>query len=306
MASPDPRAGRFAIPSADAVRDHLARHARQAPSPWFARLPLLALVVIGGLVLLGGGWASLGLAFVIVIGLFAVMSGRARYLHRLDAEVNEAQAWAMRRYYEPALARCWSLLPRLTRQPIMRHRTVAVMGHCLDDLAQYEAALEVYDHLLDEVEQSHPGAAQLHVHRAIAALGCDRLADADDALRAFHQHIDPDDGSAMSAAYHLARLLQEVRTHHYGEATRRGEGLVARLRPLGVEAGFGHALMAWCHRQAPRYEQEPDDRDAGASSPVDHASWMRWWWRRATLLLSPAAIAYRFPELAPLAAEDPS
>lgn len=322
-------ADNFTLPSADQVRQHLEDHPPQGPSPWFARLPLLALVIIGALLLLGDTWLSLTLPWVILVALFVVMGWRGRQVQRLERRVGQCQEWAMRRYYRASLEDGWALLSQVQRQPLLRHRLIAVLGHCLEDLGCNEAAIEVYDHLLEDVEEDHPAAVQLHAHRAIAALGCDRLADADDALRQVQQNIDPNQPSSLSAAYHLARLLQEVRTHHYREATQRGEGMIDTLRPLGVEAGFGHALMAWCHRQhalkhndtpsAPdsttvtASDDETSDRAAsnsdehGPPSPAipDHTNQMQQWWRRATLLLTPAAIVHRFPELAPLVKEDP-
>jgi hypothetical protein len=294
----------FALPNADQMRDHLAAHPAQAPSPWFGRLPLIALGMIAALLLLADTWVSLTLPWVILLVVFGVMTWRARQVQQLERSVNECQQWAMRRHYRAALARAWPLLRQLRRQPLLRHRLIAVMAHCLDDLACFEPAMEVYDHLLAEVDPDHAGAVQLHTHRAIAALHCDRLADADDALKRVRQHIDVKEHEPIAAAYHLARVLQEVRTHHDQAATQRGDDMVATLRPLGVEAGFGHALLAWCHRRRLRQGAASESRD-DLSAPMDHAQAMRRWWRRATLLLSPAAIVYRFPELAPLAEEDP-
>jgi tetratricopeptide (TPR) repeat protein len=225
----------------------------------------------------------------------------------------------MRRYYQQAVNQAWALLPRLVKQPHLRHRTVAVLGDCLNDLACYEPALEVYDHLLSELPEDHPGVVQLQALRAIAALNCDRLTDGDDALRQVRQNLDPDESNMLAAAYHFAQLLQEVRTHHYREATQRGKSVIDQLRPLGVDAGFGYALMAWCHHRQQQRENEQAESDqtaepsrdfdermnADADETVDasstHQQWQRYWWHNATLLVSPTAIVYRFPELSPLA-----
>jgi tetratricopeptide (TPR) repeat protein len=303
------------LPTAEQMENHLQQHAAQAPNPWFTRLPLIALIAIGMLLFVGDTWLALTLPWVVLLGLFATMHLRARHVQKLERAVTRCQELAMRRYYHRALKQGWQLLPRLTRQPQMRHRVIAVLGDCLGDLACYEPALVVYDHLLEEVPEDHPAADQLQALRALAAFGSDRLTDGDDALRQLRKQIDPDQSTPVSAAYHLAELLQAIRTHHYAEATEAGQAYIERLRPLGVEAGFGHALLAWSHYQQAKRAQpvetspSPEPADAGQPASGEHPparddwQWMRWWWQNAILLVSPAAIVFRFPELKPLVEE---
>jgi len=127
---------------------------------------------------------------------------------------------------------------------------------------------------------------QLRTFRAICALHADRLADADDTLRQLRGLIAPYAKGAVGAAYRLAELTQHVRTHHYTEGLERADRMLEDLRPLGVEAGYGHALIALCH------QEDRADRDAATrQQQVDL------WWRRATLLLPAAALTERYPEL---------
>jgi hypothetical protein len=67
-----------------------------------------------------------------------------------------------------------------------------------------------------------------------------------------------------------------------------------------VESGYGHALLAFAHDQlASRVSAEAL---AEPERLAHHAREARLCWERATLLLQPEAIADRFPQLAPLAA----
>jgi len=300
----------FTPPTAEQVRQHLADNPAEAPSPWIGRLPLLALVVLAGLVLLTDPAIALPVGALLLAGALGAMVWRSRYLRRLRQALQQCQEAALLRHYRWALSRAWRLLPQVRRQPQLHGRTVALLGHLLDELACYEAALTVYDHLLPRLNEDHPGRVQLQTQRAVAALGCDQLTDAYDALRVVSHHIDPAERTPTSAGYHLAVLFQQVRTHHYREAIEPGEDLLPALRPLGVEAGYGHALMAFSHRQLreirPSGEAPADQVGEEAETPeagLDHTALMRRWWDRATLLLPPAAIVHRFPELAPLAEE---
>ena len=150
----------------------------------------------------------------------------------------------------------------------------------------YGAAIVGYDSLLEHLPNDHPGAIQLRAHRALAALHSDRLADADDTLRQMRSHVEPYANTPIGATYRLAELTQAVRTHHYSDPLERAEHMLDDLRPLGVEAGYGHALLALCHQEDRASRDEHARREA-----------VRRWWESATLLLPEAALLDRYPEL---------
>ena len=108
-------------------------------------------------------------------------------------------------------------------------------------------------------------------------------------------------GTPISASYRLACLVQQIRTHHFADAVQDSQNLVEELRPLGVESGYGHALLAFAHE--PLASRVSAEALAEPEQLAAHASEARNCWSRATLLLSPEAIADRYPELAPLAAK---
>ncbi len=116
------------------------------------------------------------------------------------------------------------------------------------------------------------------IHRAIAKLLCDHLTDADDALRKKRGAAEQYPDTPIAAAYRYAALVQQVQTNHFADAVAASDDLVVQLRPLGVEAGYGYALMALSHHMT--------GADGAAA-----------WWSRATTLLPPATLTERFSQL---------
>lgn len=256
-----------------------------------AVLVLLALAVFlvrteGALFLI---WAVMG-------GLFIFMVVRARRARALEGKVTRAGELAMLRHDRAALRMSWRLLPELTGVPPLHQRCVAIVGHCLDQIGAYESSLVVYDYLLEVMTGSPAGAVQLRIQRAIVALACDHLADADDALRSLRGQVGESHTPApVRAAYRLATLVQDVRTAHFADAIEGCGGLIDELRPLGVEAGFGHALMAFCyHRMG---QQQGHEQAQTPKAPTDYLQAAARWWTRATLLVPAKALVHRFPEL---------
>jgi hypothetical protein len=196
----------------------------------------------------------------------------------------------LRRHVE-ALRRAWKLLTQVQVYPLMHARTVTVLAHCLDELGAYESAVVAYSYLVDHMPEEHPGYALARVQRAVASLQCDHLADADDDLRAMRSTAEAAAGSPIAAAWRFAQLAQDVRTNHHADAAQRADTLVDDLRPLGVEAGYGYALMALCCRTTA--ERSPDD------APRVRELATRFW-DYATTLLPARDLAQRFPEVGPL------
>lgn len=279
----------FEPPTAEQLAEHLERHPPRPLSPWsvWGPLGLVALVSLIGLT--AGGLLAMLLPWLSVMVLLAVLSYRVRQARELEAQTTQTQELALLRHFPQALRSAWRLLPRLVHNPLLHARIVALMAHCLDQVKQYEAAMTGYDYLIRHLPDDNPGVVQIRVQRAVAALQSDHLTDADDTLRRLRGVIDRYKGSAASAGYRLAQLLQQVRTHHFADAVAENGDLLDALRPLGVEAGYGHALLALAYHAAPNL-------DAGEASRA-----AKLWWRRATLLLPEATLIDRFPELAPLA-----
>lgn len=134
----------------------------------------------------------------------------------------------------------------------------------------------------------------IFLQRNMLALLTDRLSEADDMLRQLSDAARSAPDSVISGAFHLLELLQMVKTYRYQDAvemkaqpesyqvTPSNEAFdwLAALRPLGCDAAWGHALLAFCF-----------------SKVGDHASAMHWW-NRATLLMPAGDLQKRFPDLA--------
>jgi hypothetical protein len=217
---------------------------------------------------------------------------RAQRAMRLESQVRKSQETAMLRRYPRSLREAWRILPQATPMPALHSQTVAMISHCLDSLGCYDAAIVGYDYLLQRLPPGEAITVHIGVSRANAALGAERLSDADDSIRRLRGAVEPFKDTTISAAYRLAQLAQQVRTHHFAEGAEENDDLIEALRPLGIEAGYGHALLALCH-----YKQNQRDGEADPQPSRDAA---RLWWDRATLLLPPATLLQRYPELAPL------
>ena len=293
---------RFTPPSPEQVDAHLRSYPPSPPSKWRARAPWLVALALIGMSYLTAGPVSGLLPWAALAWLFGHSMVLARRASALEAQVRRTQEIAMLRRYPEALRRGWRQLPRVVASPMLHGQTVAMIAHCLDTLGSYDAAVVGYDYLLKRMAPGQPMTVHIGVSRAAAMLGAERLSDADDAIRRLRGEVEPFRNTPISAAYRLAQLAQQVRTNHFAEGVRESAGLVETLRPLGVEAGYGHALMALCHYHCPDADT-PSGVDPGANpdsgtTPAHRSA--RTWWRQATLLLPAGSLLHRFPELAPL------
>lgn len=286
----------FDPPSPAKIEAHLKANTPRTAPPWRNRLPMLILIVLAISLLLAQYPLLSMLPWLGLVVFMGVMAGRVKRNRALHQQVTRAWELALLRQYREALRRAWTLLPQVRDQPELHGRCVAVLAHALDELAAYEAATVAFDYLLERLPDGHPLAVRVKLQHAAASLSMDHLADADDALRRLRPTAEEKTDTQISASYHLARLIQDVRTGHFAEAAEHAEQTAEQIRPLGIEAGYGHGLLAYCCDQLADHEPDLDAaaklRDAAAK-----------WWRAATLLLPPAALTHRFQELGPLAQE---
>lgn len=274
-------------PSAEALETHFDHHPPQPANPWTQRTPLFVLVGIVLIALAIGGPAAWLLPWGAFVGLLVYGSRKVNALRHFEARLARAAELATLRHHRPALRSAWRLIPELKNHPPLQHRAIVIIAQVLDQLDAHDAAIVAYNRLLGDLPGNHPGATMLKIHRAIAALFTHQLSDADDTLRRLRSSVDAfGDASPTAAAYRFALLFQSVQTAHYAEAIEESGDLLDALRPLGIDAGYGHALLAWCHHQ--RSDEAAQD-DAHAHT----------WWQRATTLVPAATLVRRFPELAP-------
>jgi hypothetical protein len=296
---PIPDATPFSPPSARQVDEFLARNELRPPSFASTWLPAIVMLFIIGLASTAEEpWVVVPL-WICLITMMVGMGLRSQWQRAIDGRVTELQQLAMLRHFTPALRLAWRTLPSVRTFPELHGRTVLMMAHCLDHLRQPEAALIAYDRVIKHLPAELAITTQLQIQQTINQLAADHLLDADRAIRKLRSRAGEHPHSPISASYRLACLVQQVRTQHFADAVADSQNLVEELRPLGVESGYGHALLAFAHEQlagrvSPEALAEPDRL-------AHHASEARLCWERATLLLQPEAIADRFPQLAPLA-----
>ena len=277
----------FNPPTAEQVGEHLERYPAVGPSRFMAWLPIIALTSVLILLVSTSGLFVV-LPWILLLSVFSFMSYRVRQLRQVERQVTRVQELSMLRHGHEAMRLVWTLLPKLSAMPELHSRVVALLAHNLDQLKLYDAAIVAFDHLIDRLPQEHPGSVQLRIQRTLAELATDQLADADNGLRRLRGFVQLENPSPTGAAYRLAGLFQQIRTHHWADAVQGADRLLFELRPLGVDAGFGHAMMALSFHHLDR-DQYPAAQDQAAL-----------WWSRATLLLPQSALVARLPELAPL------
>ncbi|MCX5662345.1 MAG: hypothetical protein NTW19_21915 [Planctomycetota bacterium] len=315
---PPTRPNLFAPPTPEQVRRHLERHAARGPSALRLWAPLAILILVVGVLILGGSSPVTVVGAWMVLGIAMLLRAmQRRWVQGLEARAVRAQELALRRHWPQSLRLAWRALPSIVSFPELHARLIAVIAHDLDQLKAYDSAIAAYDFLIERLPADHPASVQFRVQRALTELACDHLTDADQTLRRLRSVIDPYHGTITAAGYRLATLLQQIRTNHFADAVEDSDGLVDELRPLGVDAGYGHALLALAFARlaagepppsqvidessTTRSEGEPAAPAQPEVTPAERSAELRrkagLWWSRATLLLPVEALLDRFPEL---------
>ncbi|MEM1212076.1 MAG: hypothetical protein AAGI68_07235 [Planctomycetota bacterium] len=301
----------FTPPTAEQWAEHLRRHdlgrstsgGGSSGLGLLSKLPVVLLVGVGvlGLMLFVSGERGglLVLLWVTLVGLMVWGAWRGRRMRGLEREIREMDDLGVLRDWAGALSIGWRLLPRVRGQPGAWAKVVAIMGRGLAEVGAWGASMVSVETLLGRLPAEHPAGAGLRLSRAVLALRLDRLGDADDDLRRVRRmlgEMDPINGGSdtlpfrpgeregLAAGFAYAGLVQDVVTHHFAEGVERGDRLVERLRPMGMEAGYGYGLMALCHWK------------------VGDADGARRWWTRAVLLVPSKALVRRYAMLNEIAA----
>ncbi len=293
---PDPAsssAAPFSPPSAEQVAAHLASNPPRAQSKSAGYAALLAIGFAMALMFSSPDGLMPLVGMLVVAGVFVYLFRRGLRMRDLERRASRAAELALTHHAPQSLRLAWQLLPGVTAVPQLHGRTVAMIAQNLDRLRQFDGAVVAYDELIKRLPRDHPAAVHFRILRAMAHLFCDRLADADDELRKVRNVIDRFVDTAVAAAYRLAELFQRIRTHHFDDALGLADNLLDDLRPLGVEAGYGHALMALSYM---KFADKHDDASAAEQGGQ--------WWGRATMLLTTEQLVFRHEELRELS-DDP-
>ncbi len=259
---------------------------------------LFALVFTQNFLVMVLPWLAVG-------GLVGFMMLRVKQQKVLEARANRLQELLLMREHKQVLREVWLLIPELSQQPSLHVRMVNALAHALIELKCYEAGVAAMGYLIEVVPNGHPHAVQIKINRAIAWLMMDHLSDADDALRGMRGLEDEQKQNTIAASYGFASLLQAVKTFHWEDGVEAGptgqsQQWIDRLRPLGIEAGYGYGLIAFCHlKYGERMVQQ--DATGGAEGARLHGVAADRWWARATCLLRPDYLLHKFPELTEVA-----
>ena len=122
----------------------------------------------------------------------------------------------------------------------------------------------------------------------MSLLACDQLTDADNSLRRLRYVLDKYPGTIISAGYCMGQLYQQVRTNHFQDLLDNLDGVMDKLRPLGIDAAPGYAMIALAC-----FAMRQTDDKLLAQATV--------WWGRACLLMAPEVLVNRFDELKAIA-----
>ncbi len=287
----------FTPPSPRQVQEHLERNPAIGHSRAATWAPLVALVAAVIIAMTAPPGPAAMLPWLIILGLLFYSAARVRRARDLEARAARIQELALLRRHAMSLRLAWKLLPHVGRNPELHMRTVAIMALNMDLVGAAESSLVAYQYLLERLPKGHPGIVQIQVQAALAQLASDHLLDADATLRRLRDLDNAKQSNVATATYHLALLAQQVCTHHDADALPLAQGLVQKLQPLGVDAGYGYALMALAHHRVGQRQAE----DGGEIR--NHAPATAAWWSKATLLLPVDALTGRYRELEVLTAD---
>ena len=299
-----------ALPSGEQVKAYLITNAAQAPNPWLAWGPLGLLVAVFIFTLSSTSPAAMLLPWLALGGVMITTSLRVKRMKELEVQANAIQELAMLRQFRKCFDLAWLSLPRLVRVPELHGRTVAVIAHVLDQLKARDSAIVGYSFLIYRLHEQHPAGTTLKLHRAIAQLANEQLADADDSLRRM-RHLENDTDEILPlnrGLYILAKLYQIVQTRHYDDALEMASDVTDALRPLGVDAGLGHAFVASAfHEMAQRATVNLQSSGHASFAQGSLQTPDQMWavatqhWSDATLLLPVGELIDRYESIATLA-----
>lgn len=218
------------------------------------------------------GFAVLAVFLAFAMGNFA-RAQRAAEERRLLDQLEDLMT--LRRWPEAA-ALATGLLSGPMTNHLARVRALVFLSGVLSRYHQFSAAVEVHNHLLQNVELDPGLELTLKVARALALLREDRLLDADRAIAELRRVP----AAGQIAGVGLVELYRDVKTGHPDEAIalfeRRRDQFGPQLGHRAADA-FALASLAYDTRGAP-----------------ERAAQL---WQKATLLMPVAELLRRYPEL---------
>ena len=280
----------FKAPTVEQVRDLIKRNGPRVVSVWVARLPMIVMIALVGVILVTDNEVAVMLPWLAFMGIMVWTILNVKRAKKAEARTNQLSELAMQRRYVQAIREAWVFLSErsVRGNPVLYIRVLSVIGHCLHEVGSYEAGTEVYNYMIEHVPSGNAQAMQMKAYRAIAWLMDDQLADADDAIRGLRHVREDYKNTVLSASVFFAELLQCVKTNSFEEGIGMAEKGLEELRPMGIEAGYGHGLIALCYVKHGEFGGEWKD---------EHENGVKLWWERAKCLIEEKYLLRKLPEL---------
>jgi hypothetical protein len=249
---------------------------------WYAMVALLVVAVTATVTANAAPQAQALLKFLtglimlgVVVGLGTVTSHTVKLARAEQQKVEAIEELVQLRRWDQAGAMLESLLGAPTRSQGARLQALIYLSSVLARYHRFGDAVTVQEYLLDHAHFD-PGTGQgIALMRAMAMLHEDRLVDADRAIGEIRRDA-PD-----SAGLALVEIYRDVKTGHAAEAIAIFDERRAAMRAqLGHRIGDAHALVARAH------DLLGNEAEAAAA------------FERGTLLVDPAELYRRYPEVA--------
>ena len=233
-----------------------------------------------------GEFVSLTLMWIVMIGVLVSIFITASRRQGLARWSRKAADLCLLDRWEEAIGPLQKVLNKPVNLPQIRYQGLLELAGVAEHTGELEQARQIYRAIEQEQPRGLLGRLSL-VGEAIVLLKLEQLADADGIIRQVEVSVE---GPGMKSLVLLARLYQQIKTGHYGEALEDESDKCELARQgLSTKAGYVYGLLGLAHKvQAEVHGAENDDK-------------AREYWRQATMLIRPTNLVKKLPELAQLA-----
>lgn len=267
------------LPSAQTVAAYLKRHRPRGSSGSIAFTAVALLCILAAATAGEPSGPSGLIPWALLLILLGWSMRRGRRLQSIHRDTMNVYELTLTHHWRESVDAAWQLLPRVSENQQAHAQTASLLASSLAQLRAHEAAIAAHEHLLRYLPPDNTAGRFVRLQRLRSLLHVDRLTDANEELaKLARADLNPVEAAHLA----LAQLHQRVRTNHTDDIASDEDHHLTALRPLGTEAAQGYALIAAAMRSSDR----PEDAER--------------WWHRATMLMSPASIAWALPDTAGL------
>ena len=232
-----------------------------------------------------GEFVSFVLVWVILIGLIVSMVRSSARQRALAKWSRKAADLCLLEHWPEAIEPLRKVLSRPVNMPQIRYQGLLELAGVAEHTSELEQARQIYRAIGQEQPSGLLGRLSM-MGEAVVLLKLDHLADAEVVIRQLEVSAE---GPGLKSLVLLARLYQQIKTGHYGEALEdeAGKCELARLG-LSTKAGYVYGLLGLAHKgQASLDAAEHDEKGER-------------YWQQATMLIKSTNLVEKFPELTQL------